>query len=141
MKLLTDTHSNERFSLLGAALIATQKVDFLLYRVIQPICKTHLSSEVKPLANKTSDQFLQGTMKELKPVLSTLEETCSEQMPLTASELSDFIYKRNLITHQFWQVTEADIKGSEKIANPEDFLRNLLTECEAWQVKIEAKLG
>lgn len=133
----TDIQSNDRFSLLGAALVSMQKVNFSLYQAMQPVCKTHDEKKVQELVSKTSDQFLQGTTAELKPTLLLLEEA---RLPLTIKELLDFIYKRNLVSQQFWHVTDADIKGSEKIANPEDFLRNLLTECEALQGKIEANV-
>jgi len=133
----TNIQNNEQLSLLGSVLISMQKVNFSLYRLMQPVCETHSAQNVQQLANKTSDQFLQGTTTELKPTLLLLEEAC---LPLTINELLDFIYKRNLVSQRFWHVTNADIKGNEKIANPESFLRNLLAECEALQGKLEDKL-
>ncbi|RTZ14929.1 glucosamine-6-phosphate deaminase [Vibrio aquaticus] len=138
MTLSTDTQNHELLPLLGATLIASQKVNFLLYQLMQPICKAHSSSQVQHLASKTSDQFLQGTTAELKPILLLLEES---HLPLTINELLDFIYKRNIVSQQFWHVTDAEIKGGEKIANPVAFLRNLLSEYEAWQVKLETTLS
>ncbi|ELA6791226.1 glucosamine-6-phosphate deaminase [Vibrio alginolyticus] len=131
----TDIQSYDQFSLLGTTLVSIQKVTFSLYQAMQPVCKMHSSPEVQQLVSRTSDQFLQGTTAELKPTLLLVEEA---RLPLTINELLDFIYKRNLVSQQFWHVTDADIKGSEKIANPEDFLRKLLTECETLQGKIEA---
>ena len=53
------------------------------------------------------------------------------------NEISQFIYKRNLITHHFWQLTDTQIKGTEKLSKPVPFLKELLAQCDEWMQQIK----
>ncbi|MEZ8311081.1 hypothetical protein AB6C94_20705, partial [Vibrio splendidus] len=46
---------------------------------------------------------------------------------------------RNLVTRGFWRVTGADVKGGEKLANPELYLKEFLAKCEYWQVMLDTQ--
>ncbi|KII77402.1 hypothetical protein PL18_15650 [Vibrio renipiscarius] len=129
---------SELLSLLGATLIAVQKVDNLLYRSIQPLCKYQPLEALNTLGRMTPELFLQGTTAELKQTLLLLNDNVGEALPLSMNQMSDFIYKRNLVTRQFWQITDAEVKGGEKMANPKQFLLNLLNECEQWGMQVES---
>nr|WP_157941346.1 hypothetical protein [Vibrio cyclitrophicus] len=43
------------------------------------------------------------------------------------------------MTRGFWQVTGANVKGGEKLANPELYLKEFLAKCEYWQVMIDTQ--
>ncbi|MCG9700699.1 glucosamine-6-phosphate deaminase [Vibrio natriegens] len=141
MKTEQNTHvSPEVLSLLGAALIAIQKVECALYSSIQPLCKQSRCKNIQALGNMTSNQFLKGTTTEIQPTLLSLQHELTDNLPMPIKEISQFIYKRNLITHHFWQLTDAQIKGTEKLSQPVLFLKNLLDQCDEWlkQIKNES---
>lgn len=137
---MTDTTislDSEQLTLLGHALISVQRLDYALYLSIKSLCKHHSSDKVQAIANVAPSQFLQGTTVELKPTLQLLDESFADTLPLSTGELSDFIFKRNLITNNFWLATATSVKGSEKLANPKLFLQQLVEQCDAWLAKVE----
>ncbi|KJY83569.1 hypothetical protein TW81_07260 [Vibrio galatheae] len=123
--------------LLGEALIAVQKVDFALYKAIQPLCKQHPNRDLRALSRLTANQFLQGTSADVTLRLQPLHNMLNDELPMSVAEISDFVSKRNLITQQFWQLTDAPIKGGEKIAQPVPFLQQLLSQCDKWMERVE----
>ncbi|MFA0707878.1 glucosamine-6-phosphate deaminase, partial [Vibrio sp. 10N.222.48.A3] len=71
---MTDTTnlSNEQLSLLGKALLSVQRLENSLYQSIRALCKQNSSSDTQAIENLTSEQFLKGTITELKPVIQQL---------------------------------------------------------------------
>ena len=133
MKTEQNTHvSQEVLLLLGASLIAIQKVESSLYSALQPLCKQSHSKEIQALGMMTPNQFLKGTTTEIQPTLQSLQLELADDLPMPVKEISQFIYKRNLITHHFWQVTDAQTKGAEKLSQPVLFLQELLEQCDEW---------
>jgi hypothetical protein len=137
---MTDTThlSNEQLSLLGKTLLTVQRLENALYQSIRALCKHGNSHEIQAIGNVTSEQFLKGTSVELKPVLQQLHDAFGESLPLSSSELNEFLYNRNLVSMRFWQVTATSEKGSEKLANPTLFLQELIAQCDIWLTKIES---
>lgn len=141
MKTEQNTHVNpEVLSLLGAALIAIQKVECELYNSLQPLCKQSLCKNIQALGKMTSNQFLKGTTTEIQPTLLSLQHELTDNLPMPIKEISQFIYKRNLITHHFWQLTDAQIKGTEKLSQPVMFLKDLLDQCDEWLKQIKTRV-
>lgn len=138
---MTDTTnlSNEQLSLLGKALLSVQRLENSLYQSIKALCKQDSSSDIQAIKNLTSEQFLKGTIVELKPVVQRLHDVLGESLPLSPTELNEFLYKRNLVSLSFWQVTTTSVKGNEKLANPTLFLRELVAQCDIWLAKVESQ--
>nr|WP_216605699.1 hypothetical protein [Vibrio crassostreae] len=123
---------------MGASLLASQKVELALFTVISKLTKA-LSKEQQQSLGLDLDTFLRETSSEQASTLSLYEQTFGEQLPLKTNELNDFIYHRNLVTRGFWRVTGADVKGGEKLANPELYLKEFLAKCEYWQVMLDTQ--
>ena len=98
-----------------------------------------LSKEQQQSLGLDLDTFLRETSSEQASTLNLYEQTFGEQLPLKTNELNDFIYHRNLVTRGFWRVTGADVKGGEKLANPELYLKEFLAKCEYWQVMLDTQ--
>ncbi|WP_052880034.1 hypothetical protein [Vibrio coralliirubri] len=135
---LTEQHISNEHALLGASLLASQKVELALFSVISKLAKT-LSKEQQQSLGLDLDTFLREKPSEQASTLSRYENTFGEKLPLKANELNDFIYHRNLVTRGFWRVTGADVKGGEKLANPELYLKEFLAKCEYWQVMLDTQ--
>ncbi len=134
----TEQHVSNEHALLGASLLASQKVELALFTVISKLAKA-LSKEQQQSLVLDLDTFLREKPSEQASTLSLYEQTFGEQLPLTKNELNDFIYHRNLVTRGFWRVTGADVKGGEKLANPELYLKEFLAKCEYWQVMLDTQ--
>ncbi|ROO70161.1 hypothetical protein EDB69_2942 [Vibrio crassostreae] len=134
----TEQHVSNEHALLGASLLASQKVELALFTVISKLTKA-LSKEQQQSLDLDLDTFLRETSSEQASTLSLYEQTFGEQLPLKTNELNDFIYHRNLVTRGFWRVTGADVKGGEKLANPELYLKEFLAKCEYWQVMLDTQ--
>ncbi len=134
----TEQHVSNEHALLGASLLASQKVELALFTVISKLAKA-LSKEQQQSLVLDLDTFLREKPSEQASTLSLYEQTFGEQLPLKTNELNDFIYHRNLVTRGFWRVTGADVKGGEKLANPELYLKEFLAKCEYWQVMLDTQ--
>ena len=134
----TEQHVSNEHALLGASLLASQKVELALFTVISKLTKA-LSKEQQQSLGLDLDTFLRETSSEQASTLNLYEQTFGEQLPLKTNELNDFIYHRNLVTRGFWRVTGADVKGGEKLANPELYLKEFLAKCEYWQVMLDTQ--
>ncbi|KGE22243.1 hypothetical protein [Leptospira interrogans] len=114
-------------TLLGLALLMAQKVEFALYGIV-----AHISIKDKKFKNLTPETFLRGDLSNLKATLGQLKNYAGEKLLLSSNDLQDFVDKRNLIVHNYWRLTKANIKNGEKLPNPEQFLRNFIDECQCW---------
>ncbi|MFA0708076.1 glucosamine-6-phosphate deaminase, partial [Vibrio sp. 10N.222.48.A3] len=68
-----------------------------------------------------------------------LYDVFGETLALSSAELNEFLYKRNLVSLSFWQVTTTSVKGNEKLANPTQFLQELIDQCDLWLTKVDHK--
>ncbi|WP_114635520.1 hypothetical protein [Vibrio splendidus] len=135
----TEQHISNEHALLGASLLASQKVELALFSVISKLAKALPKEQQQQSLGLDLDTFLREKPSEQASMLSLYEQTFGEQLPLKANELNDFIYHRNLVTRCFWRVTGADVKGGEKLANPELYLKEFLAKCEYWQVMLDTQ--
>lgn len=131
----TEQLSNEH-ALLGAALLATQKVEFSLYTAIAQLVTTDSNLHERQAIELNADTFLKGSSNELSLVLDLYYQVFGSKIPLTKAEVSDFVFNRNLISRNYWRATGADVKGGEKLGNPERYLSEFIAKCESWQAKL-----
>ena len=134
----TEQHISNEYALLGASLLASQKVEWALFSVISTLAKA-LPKEAQQSLDLDLATFLRDKPSEQDTMLTFYEHMFGAQLPLSKNELNDFIYHRNLVTRGFWQVTGANVKGGEKLANPELYLKEFLAKCEYWQVMIDTQ--
>ncbi|MEZ8962086.1 MULTISPECIES: hypothetical protein [Vibrio] len=134
----TEQHISNEHALLGASLLASQKVEWALFSVISTLAKA-LPKEAQQSLDLDLATFLRDKPSEQDTMLTFYEHMFGAQLPLRKNELNDFIYHRNLVTRGFWQVTGANVKGGEKLANPELYLKEFLAKCEYWQVMIDTQ--
>ncbi|MCX2757998.1 hypothetical protein ITG09_16395 [Vibrio cyclitrophicus] len=134
----TEQHISNEYALLGASLLASQKVELALFSVISKLAKA-LPKEAQHQLGLDLDTFLREKPCEQDSTLSLYAQKFGEQLPLQKNEISDFIYHRNLVTRSFWRVTGADVKGGEKLENPELYLKEFLAKCEYWQVMLDTQ--
>ena len=135
----TEQHISNEHALLGASLLASQKVELALFSVISKLAKALPKEQQQQSLGLDLDTFLREKPSEQASMLSLYEQTFGEQLPLKTNEINDFIYHRNLVTRGFWRVTGADVKGGEKLANPELYLKEFLAKCEYWQVMLDTQ--
>lgn len=119
-------------SLLGACLIAVQKVEFNLYGIAAHL--SHLP-EIKEqrFRELTPEKFLRGDPKDLKATLGQIEKVFGEKLSISTDELTEFIEQRNLIAHNYYRLTRNGIRGAKQLPNPEEFLRGFLEQCGYWE--------
>ncbi|NOJ01724.1 hypothetical protein F0240_18120 [Vibrio kanaloae] len=134
----TEQHISSENALLGASLLAAQKVELALFNVVSRLAKA-LPKERQQQLGLNLDTFLREKPSEQDSSLSFYEQTFGEQLPLKKSEINEFIDHRNLVIHNFWRVTGADVKGGEKLANPELYLKEFLAKCEYWQMMLNTQ--
>ena len=51
----------------------------------------------------------------------------------TTEDLVSFIKDRNLIAHNYYRLTEAQIKGGQRLEDPEMFLMEFTQKCTHWE--------
>lgn len=123
---------NTECQLIGACVIAVQKVEFNLYGIASHL--SHLpEAKERRFRELTPEQFLRGDPKELKATLGQIEKTFGEKLSLSTDELTDFIEQRNLIAHNYYRLTRKGIKGAKQLQDPEAFLRGFLVQCGYWE--------
>jgi len=132
----TEQQLSNEHALLGAALLSAQKVEFSLYTAIAQLLKTDSNVHERQAIELNVDTFLKGTSNELSLVLDLYYQVFGNKIPLTKAEVSDFVFHRNLISRNYWRATGAEVKGGEKLGNPEGYLSEFLTKCENWQAKL-----
>ena len=131
----TEQLSNEH-ALLGAALLAAQKVEYSLYTVIAQLVSTDSNAHERQAIELNIDTFLKGNSNELSLILDLYYQVFGSKIPLAKQEVSDFVFNRNLISRNYWRATGADVKGGEKLGNPELYLSEFITKCDVWLKKL-----
>lgn len=129
-------HLSNEHALLGAALLAAQKVEFSLYTVIAKLVTTDSNDHERQAIELNADTFLKGSSSDLSLVLDLYYQVFGNKIPLTKAEVSDFIFNRNLISRNYWRATGANVKCGEKLGNPELYLSEFVAKCEAWLHKL-----
>jgi hypothetical protein len=119
-------------ALLGASLLSAQKFEFALYGIISHLSHLPEAQKEKRFRDLTPEKFLRGNVEDLKATLGQLEVAFGSRLLISTDELKAFINDRNLIAHNYWRLTKSKIRESEKLADPESFLRGFLERCDQW---------
>lgn len=119
-------------ALLGAAILSAQKFEFALYEIISHLSYLPEAQRERRFRDLTPERFLRGSVDDLKATLGQLETVFGEKLLISTNDLKKFIKDRNLIAHNYWRLTKANVKNAEKLDDPEKFLRDFLMRCDQW---------
>ena len=126
-------------TLLGAALLEAQKLEFALYGIA-----SHLRPEAltdKRLKNIDPEKFLRGDPKDLKVTFGQLKNALGDKLFLSSVEFDKLVQDRNLLAHSYWRLSRSNIRDAHKIEDPEVFLISFQSDCRRWQSIISGLLG
>ena len=124
----------------GAAILGAQRVEFLLYGIV-----SHLA-EVHPIGSKQfklldPEKFLRGDLDDLKATLGQLVREFGDKLLLTTADLENFVNDRNLIAHNYWRLTKANLRGTRRFQDPEGFLTEFAERCSYWESVLRVLLA
>lgn len=115
----------------GGAMLAAQRVEFLLYGLV-----AHVKDEWKQdrrFQGLTPENFLHGDLENLRVTLGQLTNAYGDRFGLPMTDLRKFVADRNLIAHNYWRLTRANIRGAERLQDPMAFLIGFLQQCSHWE--------
>ena len=119
-------------AMLGAAMMGAQRVEFLLYGVVSHLAEIH-PEESRQHRSRDPEQFLRGDPSELKATMGRLVRDFGDRLLLTSADLSNFVRDRNLIIHNYWRLTKANVEGAQRLQDPERFLIEFAEKCSHWE--------
>ena len=117
---------------LGAAILGAQRVEFLLYGVVSHLAEVR-RNESKRFKSLDPEKFLRGDLDDLKATLGQLVREFGDKLLLTTVDLENFVNDRNLIAHNYWRLTKANLRGAQRLQDPEGFLTEFAERCSYWE--------
>ncbi len=123
----------DEFALIGGAILSAQRLEFALYGIVSHLSHLPEVQKDKRFRDLIPEKFLRGDVDDLKATFGQLETIVGERLLISTDELKKLIKDRNLIAHNYWRLTKANIKDGEKLSNPEDFLKDFLARCDMWE--------
>lgn len=117
---------------IGAAVLAAQRIEFLLYGMIAHV-KPELRKRDKRFRHLTPESFLRGDVSELRATLGQLAKAYGADFLLSAHDLDTFVKKRNLIVHDYWRLSKARIRDGQTLEDPMAFVQEFLNDCQRWE--------
>lgn len=127
-------------ALVGMAIICAQRVEFLLYGlgshlVYLPDYRGRRFRDLDP------EMFLRGNPSDLKETLGGLVQAFGDKLLLNEQEIRQFIDDRNLIAHNYWRLTKANLSGGDRLNNPREFLMRFIEKCGYWEKVLKGLLA
>ena len=134
-----DMGTMSEFALVGMAIIGAQRVEFLLYGLGSHL--VHLPEySGKRFRDLEPEMFLRGDTDDLKETLGGLVQAFGDNLLLNKEDISRFVDHRNLIAHNYWRLTKANLKGGNRLENPEEFLVQFIDQCVHWEKVLKGLL-
>ena len=130
-RLNLDIRGKSELTLIGMAIIGAQRVEFLLYGLGSHL--VHLPDyRGKRFREMDPEVFLRGDPNNLKEMLSRLVQAFGGKLLLNEGEIRQFVDDRNLIAHNCWRLTKANLKGGYRLNDPKEFLVGFIQKCDHW---------
>ena len=133
---VSNADENEDFLIecatVGGALLAAQRVEFLLYGLVAHI-KPELKQTERQFRDLTPESFLRGDVSELRATPGQLARAYGCRFQRSTDELDAFVKSRDLIAHDYWRLSEARIRDGAELENPIDSLRGFIEDCQRWE--------
>ena len=120
----------EEATLLGAALIEAQKLEFALYGIAVHLKPEFLTN--KRLKNIDPEAFLRGDPNNLKVTFGQLKKEIGDLLCLSSEDFDKLVEDRNLLAHNYWRLSQSGIHDAHKIENPKAFLVTFQLDCRRW---------
>jgi hypothetical protein len=111
---------------LGAAVMAAQRIEFGLYGIAAHCSHTYAAAKEKRFRDLTLEAFLRGEPAQLKATLGQLIKAFGDQFLIRTADLDRFVDDRNVIFHNYWRLTRANIQGTQGIADPLVYLQDFV---------------
>lgn len=128
------------YTLLGLAIVAAQKVEFVLYGIASHL--PHVSKDTK-FRKLTASDFLSTdpkTRKLRKATLGSLAGEYGGKLMLPSHRLEVYVQDRNTIVHEFWREVVGG-KGTGAIKEPRQLLIGFIEESEEWIAALRGLLS
>ena len=130
----------EECAMIGAAVLCSQRIEFLLYGLISHLGEDHKDQD-KRFRNLDPEKFLRGNVRDLKVTLGQLVDAYGDKLLLSTEDLVKFVEQRNLIIHSYWRLTKSNIRDGERLENSVQFLKNFLDECGHWEKVLQGLMA
>lgn len=117
----------DEMMLLGSAILMAQKLEFALYGMA-----SHLKATDPRFRGLTAEELLRGDGTITKATLGAIAQAYGSKFQLDGDELAQLVKDRNLIAHDYWRLTKANVNGGRSLENPKQFLLNFFERCNTW---------
>ena len=135
-----DLDRGTEFTLVGMAIVWVQRVEFLLYGL-----GSHLAYlpdyRGKRFRELDPEMFLGSNPKNFKETLGGLTQAFGDKLLLDEEEIRQFVEDRNLLVHNYWRLTRANLRGGHRLDNPEAFLMRFIEQCDHWEKVLNGLLA
>jgi hypothetical protein len=122
------------YHLIGLALVAAQRVEFLLYGIAAHAAHTPAARREKRFRELTPEKFLRGDTRQLKATLGQLVKTFGEAFLIETPELICFYEDRNILVHDFVRTFRMNIQGKpDRRQEGTQFLQGFLERAWYWE--------
>ena len=121
------------YSLIGLALVAAQRIEFLLYGIASLAGHTPAAQKEKRFRELTPEKFLRGGESERKATLGQIVETFGDAFLIRTEDLVTFYKDRNLIAHDFVRTFRMNIRGTNPRRDAREFLFSFLERALYWE--------
>jgi len=115
----------DEMMLLGGAMLAAQKLEFVLYGMA-----SHLKEKNGKFKGLNPEEFLRGDGRKTRETLGAIVKEFGARLLIDGEDLNRLVSDRNLIAHNYWRLTKANIRGGRRLVAPEDFLFGFTVRCE-----------
>ncbi len=133
-------NSSDEYLLLGTALLSAQRLEFALYGIVSHLSHLPEARKEKRFRELTPEKFLRGDVDDLKATFGQILTTFGDTLLIRNEDLNQFIDNRNLIVHNYWRLTQTSIRGTEKLNDPEGFLKKFISDSDKWTTIIKGLL-
>jgi hypothetical protein len=130
----------EEYYLLGRALVAAQRVEFVLYGLAAHASHLPAAQKDKRLKTLTPEAFLRGDPRELKVTLGQLSVAFGDAFLIATPMLENFCEDRNLIAHNYLRVFKSEIRGTQRRDDAVPFLQKFLETAAYWEAILNGLL-
>ena len=119
-------------AMVGAAILGAQRVEFLLCGVVSHLAEVHRDGSIQ-FRSLDPEKFLRGDLDDLRATLGYLVREFGDKLLLNTADLESFVNDRNLIAHNYWRLTKANLRGAQHLQDPEGFLTGFAERCGYWE--------
>ena len=132
---------DDEYHLLGLALIAAQRVEFVLYGIASHAAHMPAAQKEKRFRDLTPEEFLRGDAGELKATLGQLVEAFGDAFLIRTPDLIAFYKDRNLIAHDYVRLFRFKFAGASAREDGRGFLIDFIRRAVHWETVLRGLLA